>query len=321
MPIYKKPSPELVFDLINEANPSLDIPLTPTNVQLGKPVALTAAPWPAANTEIEVSAAPGTTEYTGKKTLSYRRLEFASLWRGQTIQIEKYIDVTGMSSGTAVFTVHQLLGDINQQYGVNLTVSDVNNTVITRGSLGPDGQYTRTVTASARSDSLGYTGTFQLVWKNAKQSLQDMVTVRELNGRLYPGGNDFSGEHKDVLHCAGFSIDITATFREIWPGFGATALSDSNISSYPQLEPVIQAALTMVNAKCGTNYQRSAAGSYLTTPGDFAGFLRFSNRILPNTLFPETNSTDFNRCMIIPAPNDCPWGTGNLYLHYNYPFV
>ena len=72
MPIYSKPSDDLVYDLINLSNPLLPTPVTKTNVRLTA-VTPIAAPTDFRNTTVEMVALPGG-QYLGRESLKYRRL-------------------------------------------------------------------------------------------------------------------------------------------------------------------------------------------------------------------------------------------------------
>lgn len=318
MPLYSKPSKEMVFDLINEANPTLTIPVTMVNVTLGTPVAIGGVSWPNNNTSIVASPMAGVSDYIGRQTLTYRRLDLGALFRGQQVQINKFKSTTNSTSGSVMYTVYQLLADINSRYGLNLTQDDIVDGNIQRGSTLEGGQYTTTVTVAAKATSLGYTGTFQLKWLNTKQSLEDMITVRELPGRVFPGGNDFSGAHKDILLSSAFGIDFSAAMKATNPGWAGGAWPDQDIlgSGAPGVAQV-RAFLQLINQKCGTNYTFSDSGSYQTT-NEVRGFT-WQGVVLPNVGFAEANSTDFNRIVLLTAPADCPWATGSFMCHLNYP--
>jgi len=315
MPLYKKPSKDLVYDLINEANPQLEIPASALNVSLGVPAAIAGTSWPANNTNIVLSPAPGSGDFIGRQTVSYRRLDLSALFRGQTILIKKFKSTASSSSGTLMYTVYQLLADINSRYGMNLTEDDVNNANILRGSTLEDGQYTTTVTVSTKATSLGYTGSFSLKWLNTKQSLEDMITVRTLGGRLFPGGNDFSGAHKEILAMAGYGIDGSDALRRTSSTWNGTATSGVVAAAH---QVWLSAMLDDINIKCGTSYKCTNGGSYLTT-NEFFG-MNYTIVVLPHANYPDANTTDFNRLFIITAPANCPWAVGDLYVHANYPF-
>lgn len=320
MPLYNKPAPDLVYDLVNEANPTLPIPLSATNVRFGAPSIIASSPWPQNNTSIEISPAPGNSDYVGKRTLSYRRLDLAALFRSMVIQIRKFKSTTGSNNATVMFTVHQLLNDINQQYGLKLTTDDVNDGNITRGPNQEDGQYTSTVTVTTKVGSLGFTGSFQLKWINTKQSLEDMITVVEIPGRLFPAGNDFSGDPKDTLDSAAFGIDISGVIKAEWAAYGGQTSGPYPVSQDAVSIAMTRGLLNLVNQKCGTEYVLSDGAPTYLTKNEFKG-ATYSIITLPSALYPQLNSTDFNRCMVVVMPSDCPWAVGRLFGHFNYPFV
>lgn len=322
MPLYSKPSKDLVYDLINEANPDLDIPITPTNAVVGLPTALPSTiPWPQSNTTIVVSAAPGNNDYVGKQTLNYRRLDLDALFRSMVVTIRKYRDVSGLSSGSTVYTAYQLLPAINELYGLNLTEDDVSNIGISRGTALENGYNTNTVTVQVKATSLGYVGSFKLKWVNAPRSLTDMITIKEIPGRLFPGGNDFTGAHPDILTPMGFGID----FSQAMNGNNYTG---ANISERAMNSPywgtdaaAIQAIFALINAKCGTDY-KFTSGGLAETPGEFwqgRWTVQSSNNASMNAAYPEINSADFNKVIIIKPPADQTWAVDALILGFNYP--
>lgn len=316
MPLYSKPSKDLVYDLINEANPGLDIPVAPANVVLGTPAVIANQAWPNNNTSIVASPAPGTSDYIGRQTLTYRRLDLSALFRGQTILIKKFKSVTSSSSGTLMYTLYQLLADINARYGMNLTEDDVTNANILRGNTLEDGQYTTTITVSTKATSLGYTGTFALKWINTKQSLEEMVTIRDIPGRAFPGGNDFSGAHKDILISNAFGLDCTEITKSGNPTWNGAAFAMQAPATDAGTVTIIKGILAAVNQKCGTSYSYDV--DYKTQNG-MKG-LTWQAVVLPNANYPEANSTDFNRAFILKVPDDCPWAIGYLVAHLNYPY-
>lgn len=324
MPLYNKPSKDLVYDLINEANPDLDIPITPINATLGLPTALGGSPaWPNPNTSILASAAAGSDDYIGKQTLNYRRLDLAALFRGMTVTISKYRDVSGLSSSSTVYTVYQLLADINQRYGMNLTEDDLTNAAIPRGTTMENGFNTNTITVSVKATSLGFIGTFQLKWINAKRQISDMVTVTEIPGRLFPGGNDFTGAHPDIMTSNAFGLDFTdLVATHLVPGnLGAATFAERAMNSpYTTNDfAFFQAALARINAKCGTDYKFTVNGLADQVGEFYRGrwLMQPSNNAATLLRFPEINSVDFNKVAVLIPPVDQNWGVEYLVLGFN----
>ena len=322
MPLYNKPSKDLVYDLINEANPDLRVPITLTNAVLGTPAAITGTPvWPQPNTTIVASAAPASDDYIGKQTLKYRRLDMSTLFRAMVVTIRKYRDVTGFTSGSGVYLVSQLLPDINQQYGLNLTMDDLTDAWVTRGNAVENGFNTNTITVHTKATSLGYVGTFQLKWINANRNIADMITVKEIPGRLFPGGNDFSVAHSDILTPMGFGIDVSQAMNGNAYGGSNIAERAMNNPAWVGDDVAIRAILALVNAKCGTDY-KFTSGGLAETPGEFwqgRWSIQPSTNSATLALYPEINSTDFNKVVIIKPPVGQTWSTDVLLCGFNYP--
>jgi hypothetical protein len=305
MPLYNKPSSELVYDLINQANPLLPVPLTPLNMALSDVKAATVSGNAAMNTSINCVSIGG--DYIGRKSLNYRRLDLAVLFRGQVLQINRY-SATQTASYTVVFTLYQLLPIINAQYGLNLTENDVANVNITRGNTLEDGFYTSTVTVQTKVTSLGYIGTVQLKWKSAPQDLASMITVTDLNARLFPGGNDFTTEgRRPVMNNLMYSTDWSAL------------LSTTPYSGYPNLMVQNVATTTFLNAVF--NQCNAAFGTAFPTQSAWvtAMFAGVEIITLPSTKYPEANSKYYNRLLTWDTPEAlvATYGNGRNYIHFN----
>lgn len=323
MPLYNKPSKELVYDLINEANPDLEFPITPTNAVLGLPTALSSTiPWPQSNTTIVASAAPGGGEYIGKQTLNYRRLDLAVLFRSMVITIRKYRDLTGLNSSSVVYTTYQLLPIINQQYGMNLTEDDVTNVGITRGTALENGFNTNTVTVLVKATSLGYIGSFQLKWINAPRALGDMLTVTEIPGRLFPGGNNFAGgNHPDILTPNAFGLDFSDLAATYLKAIGSQTVIDRAMNNpYVATDGAFfRAAFARINDRCGTSYKFTVDGTADQVGEFWLGTWSYgpSTTAAWKTTYPEINSADFNMVIIIKPPATAQWAVDYLVLGFN----
>lgn len=315
MAYQKKVSEELVYDLINEANPDLPTSATATNVRLGTPTALAGTPWPALNTKIELSGVPGSMDYIGRRNIQYRRWDLSAMFRGVVVQVRKHTEASLGSATNVMFTVYQLLNDINTKYGILLTERDVSDVNILRGNTQEDGRYTTSVQVTAKATSLGFTGSFTLKWVDAKKSLSDMITVQEIPGRKWPGGNDFSGYHKDIVSTAGFGIDCSAAIKTAYPSLTDNPV-DVTLPSNEVWTALVNGCLALVNARAGTSYNVSNTGNYQTQPNNLSG-MTLNVRATANV--ESANAVDFNRVMIIAVPADCTWAAGTFYFHYNYP--
>lgn len=316
MSIYSKVAKALVYDLINEANPTLSKPVTETNAKLGVPTAIANAVFPAANTSILLSPAPGTADYIGRQTLKYRRLDLTRMFRGITATVVKYASkYPGSAAGTVMFTVYELLNDINNLYGLKLTEDDLTNANIVRGSTQENGQYTTTITVTVKATSLGFVGSFALKWMNTPQSIADMITNTDLDGRFFPGGNLFDGTHKPILDPITFGEDATSIIQ---PGLQASAaFGRSGIgwnqwgNFYPQ---VVLPYLRQLTGQA--KWRMTSNGSYKTFDGEVSG-MEHALYQLPNPAWPEGNDRFYGWALVIFIPEDCTWATGQIVFHFN----
>lgn len=114
MALYPKGGKQMIFDLINAANPS-EVPYTEANTAIevitngsftvdGKSY----------NTSARVRGLMGT-GYTGSKTVYYNRLSLATLFLNATFRLDSY----------SAASVYDALPVINSRYGLNLTQADI----------------------------------------------------------------------------------------------------------------------------------------------------------------------------------------------------
>lgn len=304
MPIFNKPSADLVYDLINQANPQLVKPATAVNTKLGVPAVIATPGLNKLNTSIVLAAVPGG-DYIGRKTVNYRRIDLAALTRGMTIAIDRY-SATQSAAGTVVFTIYQLLPFINQRYGLNLTTDDIADGNILRGSTLVNGQYTTVVTVTAKSGSLGYIGSFSLRWTGAAQDIALMLAITELPARKFPGGSDFSDNHT-VLNALTYGYDWTTIFTaNPWYGYPAGS-PNSNIA----INTTMNAVLAQINSTYGLN---------LAVAFRFDNEYNFEVLTLPSAKYPELNSDYYNRCLVFTPTTPSvvlQLGAGVMQMHYN----
>lgn len=319
MAIYDQNGKAEVYDLINEANPSLSKPITPTNVVLGTPTVIANAVHPAPNTSILASPAPGNSDYIGKQTLRYRRRDLTKLFRGITVTVKKFASRKPTAANQLAFTVYELLPDINRLYGLNLTTDDLVDANILRGSTLEGDQYTTTVTVTLKTTSMAYVGSFALKWINTKQSIQDMITNVDLDGRLFPGGNLFDETHKEVISSQTFGLDATQMLQaqlapgQTWP------MQVINWNGYANFyRNTVLPWLNQQLAGNGTTitWQFDVTQQYPTLKGTI-GSMSHALYSLPNAAVPEANSKAFNSLLVIQIPEDCPWASGKIYWHFN----
>lgn len=308
MPIFNKPSADLVYDLINQANPQLVKPATTVNTKLGTPTVIATPGLNKLNTSIMLAAVPGG-DYVGRKTVNYRRIDLAALTRGLTISIERYsANQNSTSSNAVVFTVYQLLPFINQRYGLNLTTDDIYDANILRGTTLVNGMYVTSVTVTAKAGSLGYVGSFALKWMGAAQDISLMLAITELPARAFPGGNDFTDGHT-LLNALTYGYDWTAIFQaNPWYQYPGTS---------PHATAAINTTMAAVIQYINTTFGTAFAPTFLFNQ---EGYAAFEVLTLPSTKYPELNSEYYNRCLVFTptsATAKTQMGVGQMQLHFN----
>lgn len=312
MPLFTKPSKALVYDLINEANPTLPIAVSEANTKLSDPSAATVPGNAAMNTAINVISSSN--DYIGRKQLNYRRLSLNNLFRGMTVQVNKY-SANQAAAGSVVFTLYQLLPIINTLYGLNLGEDDFANVNILRGSAQENGFYTSTTSITAKATSLGYIGSFQLKWRSAPQDLESMITVTDLAARLFPGGNTFDGAHATVVSNMSYGIDWTSFIAGgAWDGFPGNMVAGGNTPNFGNR------FVTELNRL----YGKGLVGSYNNAPA--YAYLDWGTRVYDlstqagRDAAPLANSKYYNRVLIWTIPDyDTVRGSGigQHYIHFN----
>lgn len=308
MPIFGKQSKDLVYDLINASNPSLPVPASASTVNLNTPSAITPSGGKIQNTKMTLNA-PANSPFLGKKDITYRRIDLSNLFRSVIVQVNKYSAAAAAGNqNTVAFTLYNLLADLNAKYGMSFTTDDLGDANILRGNTqNSDGFYFNTVTISAKPTSLAFTGSFTFRWVQAPQDIATMLTLTELNGRQFPGGNDFVSAHKTILNSVGYSLDFTsqAAANSYVPTGGTATLPSSGSSTVTNF---LAACLALIDSTFGTSlndntWWRGASYTvYNTTTYPFPG---------------QANSRYYNRVMVIDVPTANGTYVGKLYIHFN----
>lgn len=310
MPIYSKSSAAMVFDAINLANPDLPKKADATYVKLGTPTSQTPPTGTSLNTKLAVTAtAEGT--YVGKNTVEYERLDLSIILRGVKVEIPLWNPNNPGSLYNPGYALSQLLPHLNRKYGLSLTMDDL--TEIRFDYSQPNSASTMnevvTKTVTAKSTSLGFIGSFSMTWKNAPRTLEAAIPVNELDIRALPGGNDFSGGHKEIINFMGFLTDWSDMAKaKPWQGY-----PDSYTPAYAN---TLQAFVTAYYAELNTRY-----GTNLPTPTipDASGKSFADVRVvsLPHADYPEANSRFYNRLLLLTVSDTNPNTVGTHYVHYN----
>lgn len=325
MPVINKVSQDLVFDLINASNPNSPVKFSSNNVLLGKLTAITPSGASIQNTKVMVSNKPSS-EYIGRVEVTYRRLDLAKLFRGLTITIAKFSPKVKAGSGNAWDSfVKDLLPTFNSQMGTAFTADDFVDLAIGRGSLNAQNRYQSSVTVQAKNTSWAYVGSFTFVWVDAPQDIDSVVTVTDLDGRLYPAGNVFDELHPVVVSQMAYGIDWTDVLS-----------TQDNINAGVDLSYLMANGGGGVLTGSSNLYARNSMTAAFKVLNDLYPAYKFDIAAmynnwqyafvtLPSSAWPEANTEFFNRLLVLtPVSADksktteAPNGfVGSLFFHFN----
>jgi hypothetical protein len=305
MPLYSKPSEQLVYDLINHDNPGLGQPVSASNTLLGAPTAYSPGSG-IANTQIRLSALANSF-YIGSKVLSYRRIVISDLFKGRSIEIKKY---SAAASNVSPYSLYQLIGDINIQTGLTLTTDDFNDANFPAATDNVYPERTCKATLTFKSTCKAFQGSIDIRWRYDEPYLSNIAPNGDVDGRLYPGGNDFSNGTKYRVGSESFGGDFSAQAANLNSAAFAGSVAIGNASYTAQQQAVVD----LLNQITGKTYTINSANQ--NQPYGLYGAIctRYS---IPNAAVPEANSDYFNTVVLITLPDTNTWGVGKLMLHYN----
>jgi hypothetical protein len=328
--IYNRTARQMLVDLINEGNPDLPFPINLTDYEFTRPVGISVLP-NGHNTEIRII--PKTTApYNGNVLLTYRRLNLAYLFRNIIPTVRQWVPNNGNpNTGVIISNLHALLPLFSKKYGILLEPSQIQNVNLTNynGLRGDN------FTISAHSESLVFVGSTPANWILGRRTLEDLIQIDEIDGREYPDGNDFSDiqSRKPYLTPLFHNVDFTMYHQEnganwdryndvFWRVNSTLHITQENIYR-GIMDTVFREKLgfgILPHTLNGRLYRNPFFNQGTTEEPDYVVGLRnlpYEPIRLPDSRYPEANSEFFNSAIVITIPEDCPWGTGNIYLHYN----
>lgn len=192
MAIISKSGKELVWDLINQANPR-PVPFSDANSVIE---AITGGSFTQDGVTYNTKArlrGLSTTGYTGSVTVYYNRLTLPNLFRNQQASIESY----------SATDVHTVLPVLNRSYGLNLLTSDITNASLARANT-PN--YTDLVNlAPAATSALLAPGSVTMRYTRGLPYLEAYVLTKSLGAYTHP----VSDTTKQAAQLLTFGLDFT----------------------------------------------------------------------------------------------------------------
>lgn len=291
MPIFTGTDLAEVVAQINKDNPALPWPINETDFIFGKPEVI-ANPTDGRNTKIKITP-KGISKYRGVLTLSYTRRDLTNLFRGQTVRFTRWLN------DNASMTFAQAIGYVNQLYGINLQATKMSGAAWSFSN----NAVPRTWTATA--DNLAYVGSFTVTWYRGLQQLGlDILTVTELDGAKWPGGNDFVADPDRQYRGDFLMSGVDWTEYALANGWTAgSSLAASTIIA--ELARVTGLAMTI--------------GTYNADTAPFAiPNSTFTAVALPSAAYPEANKPGFAYAKIMQITSaQNPKLAGKIILYFN----
>lgn len=298
MAIYTGNDLDNLIKQINQDNPTLPFELNKEDYIYGTPVAITPALSNGHNTRVRILA-KGSAPYTGEATVTYRRLSYANLFRSVAVEVHRaYTNPTNLAWAAPVLT---------SRYGVEIDPKRNSSS----GTWTTPGQ-SRNITALA--GNYQYLGVFPAVWREAGLQLGlDLLTLTDLDGRTWPGGNDFT-TYMDRRDQGEFLIPAVDTFdvfkthdpqiptTPLAPGANGPIAFNAAIANNTASANFFADILTAT----GVKFDHTTTHTTVREPGDPAGIpitgvqLRYFG--LPHPNYPWANREGFNTAVIISNP-------------------
>lgn len=283
---------DTLLGLINQSNPGLQVaPLTPAMLRTLAPTSITPGTGQIQDTSVRLMVKPGNASYYGSDTVTYRRINLTSFFRGMTLTLDDYV-------GSTTMTAAQFVTAMNKKYGVVLATTDFSNTSFSSGT-----SYSVTILGT----SLCFSGGFTFRWTQGKQQISAAVTNPVLNGKLYPGGNSFPGGRKPQADFITYGLDF-ASLSSVLKGLGASVMVTPAMwatSPYSTILAYLQRQFPAQNFNASDSATQGGLGNLTLT--------RFT---IPSASVPGANSAKFTTVTTINAVA-ASWFQGLFYLHYN----
>jgi len=173
MPNYTKSGKDIVFDLINAANPR-PVPFSASNSSIEAVTAQNnTVDGVTYNTKARIRGLAGS-GYTGMQTVYYNRIALPTLFSGITFRLDSY----------SAASVHEALPILNSRYGLSLTTLDVVDAALSRPNVA---NWSSTVfVAGATTSMMLTTANVVLYFYRGLPVLSNVVLNRTLPAYTHP---------------------------------------------------------------------------------------------------------------------------------------
>lgn len=273
MSIIEKPGLDIIHSLVKADNPWLPGPISDRNIRLSN-----VTQRPDGRVDAVLSGVYGL-GYVGRRTLTFRMLDFAMLFGGFPLEV-----------GTrAVRPIHEQLTDIFHHTGIRLDPRDVENIV-------PEAQDLPYVTTlRATSTSAAYVGEIQITFTERPSRLDEIVLRRDYDVSLTPFAP--STNNRTRSEYLSYGVDYTAIVAELRPVIAGT------------VTPALAAALTFVDDVPWETF--GLTSGVVIYNGPTAGFVTIDEYRYPNLRYSHVLVID------MPFGTSTFDTAGQVYVHYN----
>jgi hypothetical protein len=288
MGLYSHPQTQLITDLINEANPGLNIdPLTVSNCDLGTPIAITPKEGDIGDTSLLLTPKPGYF-FKGPGRVTYRRIDLNRLFNNEHIRIDIW-------DASNQLTNENLMGIVNQRYSLNLLAVDINRTGIRNNER---------VVMPIHPDSLCYKGGLPVHWVKGKRDLTQVFPQDvNFNIRTYSNRQIDNADTRPLLTHLHYGYDFSqfgVFLNTLSNGQVTSNTTNALVWALRHLTDITDVSLTVSEPH--------------TTLGGLAG-LTINKYTRPFTALSDADP-NFNTVICINAETDS-WFSGRLLLHFN----
>lgn len=298
MPLYKDTDIQNLIGLVNQANPTLPFPLDEINFIYGKPQIITPALANGHNTRVRITP-KGSSPYRGAVDVTYRRIDLAVLFRSVKVEFTRWVN-------NQQSLVHaEMIPILNKLYGLNLEVS--------KTSLNGSWYYNATGqarTLSANPENYFYVGSTSVYWHRGLQELGiDILTTTELNGALWPQGNDFVTTPDRAMQGEFLLAHLDFTEFAIASGWTATPAGPTTINTTNHAS-----LFNTINQATGLSLNGNPYNAD-TNPQGVNGYTG-QRTVLPNAAFPMANKPGFAGAYVLNTDNH-PTFKGKIVAYFN----